>query len=1734
MNREVQERIVAMYFDNEDFEKNAKTTIDTLEQLKGSLDIGKEAEKGFSIFEKIGKTLNFDKANQGLTKMKSTLGTMKDMFKKVFNLGPIDDAYRALDNFKTRYFDRVLGFDIAGKLVSNLENAFRSLTIAPVSAGWDQYQSKMDSVKTIMSSTGEAMEVVEQHLQSMTEYANKTIYSLTDMTSNLGKFTNNGVKLEDAVKAMEGIANATADAGQGAQSASMAMYNISQAMGVGKMTTIDWKSLENANIATVKLKDTFLEMAAAQGKLRKETKQVGDEIKTSYWLETDEEGKKLKKAVELNASNFREYLSKGWLDKETMLRTFMLYSGEGVTQNDLDKWGIHDKEEQKRLLQIGQEAMEAATQVRTFTKMMDALKESVQSGWAESFQIIFGNMEQGTQLWTKINDKFDSVLTAITNKRNKVLKEWAETDEEGRSIWEKDGNNNSVLRKGAKGGRDILIEAVFELMDVVKDLGSAVSKTFKSVFGELDGKKLMDLTVKFRDLVKGIKEWFGSMDDSESRISKMMKALKGVLNIIKVVLRALKVGANWVIGKLGPVFDWILDKFSWLGGFFHNGFGNMDLTKIPAYLGTVLQKVWEKIKSVFKSSDGETDSPFVSWIKNVWKGFKKAIKDFASQLGLGGVITSVSNAWNNIIGWSGWQDIGDFFGDIWKWLEKTCNVVINWFKPIGEGEDSPFVTFINGIWEAITGFWDGTIMPAVESVWKPIGLFASNTWEWIKTQFTAPTETDQTGQQTTGRPPIVEWLDNIWKSISDFWNNTILPAADSVWKPVSQFLGNTWEWIKSQFTPTHLADENGHELKTGSQPPVVTWLQDIWSGIQDAWNAIVNWEFWGNVAAFAANTWNWLCSQFTPTRYADENGHELKNQQAPVVTWLQNIWDSIKSVWDKLSRWEGWQEIGNFFSNVWSWIMNVVNGGGEGETAQNESKSTNVAALKQKAKESQEAVKPTEQTVGFFERIISAVGGFIEKVKGVIGELTGTTELITFLDGLGEFFSGLLEWVGKILSGLGNAMKTGDLSGLQSLIIPGLIVVIGLVGNFLNNRYMSKIGDTQNIAQKFLEIAGGMFLLASGVALLTTIDPDKMWGAVGVMVVLGAVVGTITGIIAKLEKNATARAAVGSGERILTNLINTVGKIGMVATAMALLPGIIKAIGEMEAAGAKNIGDDVLKTMEGMVVMIGGVSLVFAVLQKLSGNQGLDPTATFKTLVSVVEIIAVLSAVVMAVGGLAEAADGIFGDGSHEAIMGAMNKAADFFQGLGEALSSFVRGLLGQKSELGKTTEAMSQFEIIAQAAEKLDSEKISGVARLANLLQTLTNGSLNIEPGKLTNFAEAMGKFGAAIYEYARYLSLEDVGNVLTQLADPSTEIYNKMITFTDFGKRLGEMIRTFSGTSVTQMLEKLQILAGADTIKEFINNMQVILNALGTLEDPNEGIHFDGLTIVTKLYEAIQTGLLDPSLPKFDATSVIDDIVEAIGLGETAIATAVHAMVQQGIDASQTGNNGQGYTLNDDQTDIVKKILGSGGDMTNLINLDSLKEQFYGKDGTGGILGEINGMEDKIPSMADMFKGKGWMDFKDADGNEIDILSSVQDHLKELGTTLDEMGPLKITITPVLSYENLNPEYIQGQLDTMPIALRTGVDGQSIMVDFSGLEQKIDLQSIRERLDNITNAVAVSMITTAAAIGNLADHMDGIAAEVASLELRLDTGALVGEITPMIDIELQNNAVIGERTGV
>lgn len=225
MSTTVDERVVEMRFDNKQFEANVQTSLSTLEKLKQSL--------------------NLEGATKGLENVNATA--------KRFDMSGVSDA---VETVKARFSAlEVMGITALANITNSAVNAgkrmIESLTIAPISQGFDEYELKMGSIQTIMMSTGASLEEVNKYLNELNTYSDKTIYSFQDMTSNIGKFTNAGVGLEDAVMAIQGVSNVAAVSGANTNEASRAMYNFAQALSAGYVKLIDWKSIENANMATV-------------------------------------------------------------------------------------------------------------------------------------------------------------------------------------------------------------------------------------------------------------------------------------------------------------------------------------------------------------------------------------------------------------------------------------------------------------------------------------------------------------------------------------------------------------------------------------------------------------------------------------------------------------------------------------------------------------------------------------------------------------------------------------------------------------------------------------------------------------------------------------------------------------------------------------------------------------------------------------------------------------------------------------------------------------------------------------------------------------------------------------------------------------------------------------------------------------------------------------------------------------------------------------------------------------------------------------------------------------------------------------------------------------------------------------------------------------------------------------------------------------------------------------------
>jgi len=699
---EVDQRIVAMHFDNKQFEKSARQTINTLEDLRDHLDL-EGAAKGFTELSEKARDLNFSNTEKKASGFGKALSSIQNIAKKTFSSATF--PLRSLGNeihHLTNDVQRWIGIDLARTVEQAGLSFARSLTIDPLRTGWNEYEMKMDSIKTIMSGTahewGEMansdlhLEAVKESLEELNHYADQTIYSFQDMTSNIGKFTNAGVSLDRAVPAMKGIANLAASAGQGALQASMAMYNFSQSLSLGYVELRDWRSIENANLATMEFKNTLIEVGLAMGTLKRDAKGT---IKTAV---------KGQKAVEVTAENLRETLKNKWLSGDVLTRTLQVYSGEFTSIEDILAAGLISakdekgraksteqmREEAEALLKIGQEAAKAATEVRTFSKMYDSLKEAAQSGWAEAWEFIIGDMHEATALWTDINNGISSILDAARDARNKALMFWRGqqkvdlTDDFGNVVKSVvvSANNTGF---GSVDMREQLIMSLHELVMVFLDLGNAVTIAKERIFGSDLGKTLVNLTFGFSEFVYSVSDWLGVLHDWQksdsdevrdtltvleqwaagTRIDKIVLVFQGLFSILKKIGKIVKSIATTIGNALLPLLDPILDFISLVSVAFIKWFEYSDFESFKELMLTAVVNLFTQLYAGFKIQFQKAGVWFLGLLKDFFHIETKIdpAQDFGAWAGevLGGIYGQFKSKWEKFV-----RSIRHWFSDKWE------------------------------------------------------------------------------------------------------------------------------------------------------------------------------------------------------------------------------------------------------------------------------------------------------------------------------------------------------------------------------------------------------------------------------------------------------------------------------------------------------------------------------------------------------------------------------------------------------------------------------------------------------------------------------------------------------------------------------------------------------------------------------------------------------------------------------------------------------------------------------------------------------------------------------------------------------------------------------------------------------------------------------------------------------------------------------------------------------------
>ena len=378
--------------------------------------------------------------------------------------------------------------NIANSAVNTAKRMINSLTMKPIMSGLQEYETKINAIQTILTNTatkGTSLLEINAGLAELNEYADKTIYNFAQMTKNVGTFTAAGVEFNASIAAIKGIANLAAGSGSSALQASTAMYQLSQAIAAGSVKLQDWNSVVNAGMGGELFQNALKETAKGMG------------------IYVDE------------SIPFRESLRKGWVSAEVLTKTLTKFSED-------------------------QGLIDAATKVKTFTQLFSTMAETIQSGWAVSWEWIVGDFDTARDTLSGISDAFAELTAPAMDARNATLEFWS-----------------------VNGGRSALLKALSNAFVGLQSAVTPMKEAFREIFPAVTGPRLIEISGILRNLTSKLK--IGEED--ADKLKRTFMGLFAILDIGKTIVKAVTGGILDIAGSLGQASKPLLDTTASMGDF---------------------------------------------------------------------------------------------------------------------------------------------------------------------------------------------------------------------------------------------------------------------------------------------------------------------------------------------------------------------------------------------------------------------------------------------------------------------------------------------------------------------------------------------------------------------------------------------------------------------------------------------------------------------------------------------------------------------------------------------------------------------------------------------------------------------------------------------------------------------------------------------------------------------------------------------------------------------------------------------------------------------------------------------------------------------------------------------------------------------------------------------------------------------------------------------------------------
>ena len=527
MAKSIDERVVSLRVNDREFQSAIDNVVKSLDGLKSSLKL-KDSAKGFAELDRAASNVKFDGLAKAAASVRNTVSNIASEAQKTFSsmstsgvesVGTISQSFSALQAVAFGALTSI------GAEVTNVGKNITSMFTQGITSGLSEYELQMNSIQTILTNTaskGTTLDQVNAALAELNTYADQTIYNFSQMTQNIGTFTAAGVDLNTAVASIKGIANLAAASGSSATQAASAMYQLSQAIAAGRVSLMDWNSVVNAGMGG----ELF------QNALKRTAKNFGTDVD----------------AIIAKYGSFRESLTEGqWLTTEVLTETLKQISG-AYTEADLVAQG-YSQDQAAAIVKMAEDAKNAATNITTFSKLVDTLKESIGSGWAQTWQIVFGDFEEARAFWSNLyNGTISPMISSMSNARNTLLSSalgggdnaWAKFNEQlqaaGVSLDTFQGQMDTVATENGKSLGDLI--AKYGNLKTALASGEISADMVSEALGRINNGALL--------AADGMDDLIGSMTQKSGRLL----LLDGLTNILEALLRPLQAVGN----AFGQVF----------------------------------------------------------------------------------------------------------------------------------------------------------------------------------------------------------------------------------------------------------------------------------------------------------------------------------------------------------------------------------------------------------------------------------------------------------------------------------------------------------------------------------------------------------------------------------------------------------------------------------------------------------------------------------------------------------------------------------------------------------------------------------------------------------------------------------------------------------------------------------------------------------------------------------------------------------------------------------------------------------------------------------------------------------------------------------------------------------------------------------------------------------------------------------------------------------------------------